>query len=169
MALLLRDAKRARARRKKAGGGCCGKMIEAQPLSGQTKALRGRRRCDAANDRDTAMRSGACHATRLMDVITGMVTPDPKRLAGPNHTERIVLPLMDRPRHRMTRLREVAHSGRILGMVMLDESFSAQSTCRDDGRATRFAPPDFAVSATEEIDIRAPGNAGLHARRRPLR
>jgi hypothetical protein len=42
---LLRDAKRVRARRKKAGDGRCGRMIEAKPVFGQTHAFRGRRRC----------------------------------------------------------------------------------------------------------------------------
>lgn len=36
MLFVLRDAKRACARRKKAGHGCCGRTIEAQPLSDQT-------------------------------------------------------------------------------------------------------------------------------------
>jgi hypothetical protein len=40
---LLRDAKRGHARRKKAGGGCCGKTIEAKPVFGQTQSIRGRR------------------------------------------------------------------------------------------------------------------------------
>src|SRR6266478_2019972 len=31
------------ARRKKAGGGCCGKTIEAKPVFGQTQSIRGRR------------------------------------------------------------------------------------------------------------------------------
>jgi hypothetical protein len=30
------------ARRKKAGGGCCGKTIEAKPVFGQTQSIRGR-------------------------------------------------------------------------------------------------------------------------------
>jgi hypothetical protein len=30
------------ARRKKAGGGCCGKTIEAEPIFGQTQSIRGR-------------------------------------------------------------------------------------------------------------------------------
>jgi hypothetical protein len=32
------------ARRKKVGGGCCGKTIEAKPVFGQTQSIRGRRR-----------------------------------------------------------------------------------------------------------------------------
>jgi hypothetical protein len=31
------------ARRKKVGGGCCGKTIEAEPVFGQTQSIRGRR------------------------------------------------------------------------------------------------------------------------------
>lgn len=87
MAFLPRDAKRARARRKKAGDGRCGRMIEAKPLSGQTPSIRGRRGCATANGRDTMMRSGAYHTTRLTDGdITGTVKtlilsgwPDPIR------------------------------------------------------------------------------------------
>jgi len=74
------------------------------------------------------MRSGAYHITRLTDAITGLVAQVLSDWPVQTMRREILALLMDCQRHGITRLRESTRSGRILGMVMLDELFSARST-----------------------------------------